>query len=302
MLILHGTSLPSILYYIRLTLFAIFFLAFGYAINDFSDREIDRRVGKTNAIAELPSKAGITILAGLFIVGFAWLPVKNLRSINLAALAYFFIIFYSMPPIRFKERGVLGLIVAAASQRTLPALLFFDAYNHWQLDTMLLSLLFLFIGLRWIMGHQLWDFENDLRSGVKTYATATGKSRLEHLLAYLIFPIEAGLLIASSLLYFAKMPWLTTLLIGYFLGLVFAIHRRLRSGLSSTVFSADWIPLADFYFIVWPLCLVARLALEEPFFWMIFLGNVIWQHWQILNHFPKAQRWMISRNERQKRL
>ena len=199
MLILHGADLASLFNYIRLALFAVFFLAFGYALNDFCDREIDRQAGKTNTIAELSPNVGIAILIALFIVGLAWLPTKNLRSICLAILAYFFIAFYSLPPFRFKERGALGLIVAAAAQRTLPALLFFDAYDHWRLDTSLLSLLFFFIGLRWIIGHQLWDLENDLRSGAQTYATLTGKNHLEGLMANFVFPIETGLLIASIL-------------------------------------------------------------------------------------------------------
>lgn len=290
LLILHGPDLVSVLHYIRLLLFVIFFLAFGYAINDFSDREIDIQVGKPNLIATLPTLSAVIILVTLFLIGFLWLPVKDPRSLGLAALAYFFAASYSLPPLRFKERGLLGPLVASTTQRTLPALLFFETFDHWELDTLLLCVLFVFIGLRWMIGHQLWDLENDLQAGVRSYTVSLGRDHANRFLAYLVFPAEVALLVLTVLFYFDVMPWLTALLAFDFAWLGMTTWRRKRLGMHLALFASDWIPLADFYFIVWPLSLALRLTFYQPAFWIVLALTILWQHWTIWQQISQVRR------------
>jgi 4-hydroxybenzoate polyprenyltransferase len=282
LLILHGLDVISFLNYIRLILFSIFFLAFGYALNDYCDQEYDLQVGKPNAIATLSSTRAILFLVLLFISGWLCLPFKNPLSISLASLAYSSMAFYSLPPLRLKERGLLGLITASIAQRTLPGLLFFEAFQHWTIDAFLFSLLYLFIGLRWIIAHQIWDYENDLRSGVRTYATQVGKDRLQCWLEWVVFPIELALSASLIVYYFKPLPWLVFLFGGCLVLFWLSSRYRSQSSFMQSLFTSEWIPLADFYFIIWPLSLALYLALEQPLFWIVFFLNILWEHWLII--------------------
>ena len=292
LLIFNGLDVISFLNYIRLLLFAILFLAFGYALNDYCDQEYDLQVGKPNSIASLSSTRAIFIIIVLFVSGWLCLPSRNPTSIGLALLAYFFMAFYSLPPLRFKERGVLGLIVAAIAQRSMPGLLFFETYQYWKTDTLLFSLLCFFIGLRWIIAHQIWDYENDLNSGVRTYAIRVGKDPLQDWFKWIVFPIELALLASLIVYYFNRLPWLSILFGIYLVWLWLSFRSRRQAGLSLSLFNSDWIPLADFYFIVWPLSLAFYLALEQPFFWIVFLLNILWEHWLIISLFQRI--WKIA--------
>jgi 4-hydroxybenzoate polyprenyltransferase len=295
MFILHGLSAIALMNYIRLVLFSVCFLAFGYALNDYCDRGADLRAGKPTAIANLPSGYAILLLIILLGLGWLWLPFKNFRSIGLAALAYFFLAFYSLPPLRFKERGVFGLVAAAAAQRSLPAFLFFEAYQHWHADTLLFGLLYFFIGLRWIIGHQIWDFENDLKSGVITYTTQVGKESMQNWLSRFVFPAELSLLAGLVLYYLKPLAWLCVLFAVYLVWLWLSSLSRRRAGFPPSLFTNGWIPLADFYFIVWPLSLALYLALRQPFFWIVFGLNILWQHWSILNLLKNIWRMATGR-------
>ena len=85
---------------------------------------------------------------------------------------------YSLPPIRFKERGVLGLLTPAASQR-LPAFLLLVAaapvFDPWAMG--LLAGWLMLVGLLFILEHQLEDLDADRRSGTRTWMTAAGRER-----------------------------------------------------------------------------------------------------------------------------
>ena len=199
LLIIYWQGIGSLVLFTRLVLFTIFFLAFGYTLNDFCDRDVDRKAGKLNIVSGLRPIVGIVIILIIFLLGVIALPFHSLRTIIIVLLCYFFMTFYSLPPLRFKERGVLGMLVAASAQRTLPALVFFDAFDHWGLDALLICILYLFVGLRWIIGHQIWDLDNDRRAGVETYTTNVGPTRMEYILKFYVFPIEFVLLVATIL-------------------------------------------------------------------------------------------------------
>ena len=161
------------------TAFACLYLAFGYLINDYSDRETDRLAGKLKLIASLPAPAAVVLLCLLGLAGMAiplFLIGNRVLALGLTAVAYFFAAFYSMPPVRFKERGVWGLVVSAVAQRSLPALIIFAAFDHFGLDSWLLFVLLALIGVRWILVHQLIDLQNDREAGVSTFAAHAGRA------------------------------------------------------------------------------------------------------------------------------
>lgn len=281
LIILEGGGLQSFWNYIRLVCFSASYLAFGYAVNDYCDQDMDLQVGKPNRIAYLQKFSARIIITTLMALSIVFLPIKNLHSVSLALIAFFFMGFYSMPPLRFKERGFIGLLVAAAAQRTLPTLLFFETFNHWGVDVLILSVLYTFIGLRWILGHQLWDIENDRSTGIHTFTTKYGERVSRRILVYLVAPLEVLFLILTVINYRGILPWLVYILGFYSIWFGITLWRRNKHGIPFTVFSPEWIPLADFYFILWPLSLVASLAINHPLYWFVFIGNLFWQHWLI---------------------
>ena len=147
----------------------------------------------------MPAYIVVVVLCFLGIAGialFAFLSRGKLLSIFFIAVAYFFAIFYSIPPIRFKERGIWGLLVSATAQRSFICLFFFSLYDRYSLDTWLFFLLFTVIGIRWILVHQLIDIQNDMNNEVHTFTTGQGYIRTRKYLYRIVFPIELFCLFA----------------------------------------------------------------------------------------------------------
>ena len=99
--------------------------SYGHVVNDISDVESDRVAGKQNAMADSsPTRRGaFLVLFGL--TGFTPLLLARTEPISCLLLStiYVSVTLYSIPPIRTKERGVLGPICDAAASHTLPTLL-----------------------------------------------------------------------------------------------------------------------------------------------------------------------------------
>ena len=209
---------------------------------------------------------------------------NKIFAVLFIVVAYFLAIYYSKRPIRFKERGVWGLAVASIAQRAIPVLFMFGMFQHYELDSLLVLLLFALIGLRWILVHQLIDLENDRRSGISTFTTKSGYAQTIRLIRWVIFPLE--LVCLATLLYSttAHNPILWILPVVY--GLVVLTNLFLWKGHDQpyrfTTFARQ--PLEDFYYVYWPLGLVLILAFRQPIFWLVFLFNLIWQGSYILDH------------------
>ncbi len=164
-----GASLAELL---LLTLFYGVFLGFGYVINDFGDLEADRLAGKKKVMQSMkPQTAAVivwlTAAAGCILM----LALSHTPAMCLAlAVIYFFGASYSIRPMRFKERGVLGLLVSSTAQRCFPLLLLMVLEGWVSPDFWLWMLLSFFVGLRYILVHQLLDLENDRKAGVETFS------------------------------------------------------------------------------------------------------------------------------------
>jgi hypothetical protein len=228
--------------------------AFGYGLNEVSDRASDRRAGKLNRAAELPRWQWLAylILTGAGAVGlsFVWAPdaaapVLVLLSLGLASA-------YSVPPLRLKERGVAGLATAAAAQWALPVLVVSaaepDGWLH--ASSWLFALLSMAIGTRWMVVHQLLDALRDRRSGVRTYLSRRLDvgGLLPVVLACELVLLGAGL--ASS--WPRSAP--AAIALGPYLAFELYLLLRRRS-LSVRLASYEQAPLAAYYFFVLPVAL-----------------------------------------------
>lgn len=158
----------------------------GILLNDLSDREVDRRAGKERWITSLPPLAGGLIPAVLLASGYLSLIKAGADVAALAAFTATALLgtFYSLKPVRFKERGIWGIMAYSLSAAILHALV------PWTLLRPALWLLpFLFVVIlteKWvqILFHQIVDFESDSADKIRSFAVAAGSVKAERSLRF----------------------------------------------------------------------------------------------------------------------
>jgi len=193
--------------FLGLTLFACAFLSYGYYLNDFGDRATDRAAGKRKLVASFRESTAVVFaltLAGLSVLGCAaWLT----DPLVVAALAVALLgaTTYSIGP-RFKERGSLGVISSAVSQRVLPALVY-AAVLHASTGPVLAYCLWAgLVGVRFILLHQIEDIDADAQSGTTTFSRTRGRVRAQSFLALVVYPAEVLSSIVLLLFLFRELP------------------------------------------------------------------------------------------------
>jgi 4-hydroxybenzoate polyprenyltransferase len=162
-----------------LAIYMLFLGSYGYVSNSYGDREQDVKVGKHLEV-QFFSDWQLKMILTFFAIPSLLIPLyfRDVRIGILGIVTFLLITFYSLKPIRLKERGLYGIFTAALTQRTLPFLLFVflvpihNPFIAW----FLLGWLSL-IGIAVILPHQLFDYENDVKAGVETWVTRFGKEK-----------------------------------------------------------------------------------------------------------------------------
>jgi SAM-dependent methyltransferase len=161
-------ALLTVFYLIFISIFAA---SYGYIVNDIFDIEVDRKAGKSNAMAQfLPWQRSLFCLV-FVATGFA-VPVLmkfGTLAIILLAINYLLPTLYSAPPLRLKERGIWGILSDAAGAHAVPTLFVATTFLHLSTTPQPNALTFsiiatawaFFTGVRGILLHQLWDRDND---------------------------------------------------------------------------------------------------------------------------------------------
>lgn len=190
--------------YIRdIVFFLIFSLtgtAYGYLVNDLADVELDRRAGKSNVFHGMGRAKAVLVVAVVFGVmvvcglPFARRPDFMPLWITWALTATC----YSLPPVRLKERGALGLAATIAAQQPIPVAMAFAALGH--LRTWGALAFVAYITLRGIssdVGHQMRDRERDKAAGAVTFAVLHGHRVIARMYA---FSLELETLLLGAIL------------------------------------------------------------------------------------------------------
>ncbi len=157
--------------------FSIFSTSYGYLINDLADKELDALHGKENTFGDDSRiKAGlIVLLVFVLSICLGMRFVKNPGFVALWLCWGFIATFYSIRPIRLKERGKVGLISAVIAQRVLPTLIIFAAFKHYVLSDLIVFTVYVFFrGVSSDLNHQLEDYRKDLGTKTETYPVRTG--------------------------------------------------------------------------------------------------------------------------------
>ncbi len=271
-------SYISLLSFFNFLAFVCLYASFGYMINDFSDREVDKKAGKPKAIAQMSPRAARLVLFAIFLLGVLislpfWL--HNTDFLILLIVMYLLSTFYSLPPVRFKEKYWMGMIVASITQRVFPALLCFVIFNYFGCELLLFLLLFFIIGIRWIIVHQIKDYRNDLKASVKTFITSVGILKGIHYLLVYILPAEVILLIITLIYAIIKIPLLGFFISGYLLIAYQTGVRTTKEWLLNSVFVEESF-LSSFYFFYFPFSLAIITSFLSLKFLILAVFQLVW--------------------------
>ena len=171
--------------------------AFGYAINNYADRTVDALAHKPNVFSTMrPRWSALIVIALLLLgVGSATLFFWNQPAVvAVCALSFGLATAYSMPPLRLKERGWLGIVSSSLAQRVIPLVAGCELFHAWNVATITYLGLAFVVGLRFMVVHQIDDEENDRLAHVTTLLARFQRGALEKFLTRVVGPLELGLI------------------------------------------------------------------------------------------------------------
>lgn len=284
-LLLAGNVHPktSALSFLAAIATTIGFMGFGYLTNDLADRKKDALAGKSNGTAGL-STISVVLLVITFlaiaILPWFYLPKDGISAICIIAELALFVL-YAFPPFRLKERGFLGVLTDALYAHVVPGFLaswtFFlvgnKEYDEFFYFVIALCTWQLFSGIRNIVSHHYKDFENDLSSGTKTFATGIGKDRTYRLMKRVFVPLEV--ISFAVFLVFVQFE-VDFLFIALIIFLLFA-WANFRNGESDTLLKHFTNTFLDRFYIHWfPYVVIFTLVFASfDFWWLLVLHFLI---------------------------
>lgn len=243
--------------------------AYVSVINDLTDREEDLAAGKANRLVGKSRLAvaailAVTIGAGLI---FAWRWRGDVLLLSLYLAAWLAFSLYSLPPFRFKARGILGVLCDASGAHLFPTtvavvLTFREAQRPVSVVWMISIAVWAFsYGLRGILWHQLTDRDADRSSGVRTFAQRHPPHVAMRLGTYVAFPLE--LLAITAILIQLRSVWVLAALLVY----AIASWRRMAIWEMNVVVVEPkprfFIVLHEYYDVFFPLALLVTAALRD---------------------------------------
>ena len=241
-----------------------------------SDRIPDAVAGKHRASWKVTPWTSFAILVFLPLAGTITLSILGgvNQSLPLAIIGFLLALFYSCPPLRFKNRSILGPIVAAFSQWVFPflAISLSSQLDHSAiLPVCILSLALFIVGIRWILIHQIRDFSADKFSHVMTLVTRVGRPKIEFFVSNFVFPFE---LFIWSLCYISLSVGKRQIIL-IFIMFTICVVLSFRQYRNKIAIDNIWKrPMAAFYFVYYPLS-SALLIIEQSRSTIIILAIII---------------------------
>lgn len=265
----HSKTEDTIRNFIAFFLYVSMFLAISYVANDFSDLEIDKKVGKKKVIASMPKWKIWTSFVIMTVVGNCYILIcaKNKWTcLIIMMVTYFLGLAYSTLGIRFKERGLLGLIECSFAQKCMPLVMIvcLENISGVSVGMLIAWMIFSFVdGLRYIVIHQVIDLKNDIISGVNTYV-AEKKGNYKKILV-LFYIAEWLAVIALILPLWIRQPIATGGFVVVNIILEYCIYVVIQKYAGKDIFlTYDSVPLEAFLNILFPILTAVCLALINP--------------------------------------
>lgn len=238
--------------------------AYGHVLNDWCDIRDDARAGKSNTMQSLKEWQRSLFCGLLLVGGFAFTaPFTNAWPPRIAiAFNYLWPTIYSLPHIRLKERGILGVLCDAAGSHVTPTILAFTIVGLFYEGPLSIVVTVAVVGwasvlgLKGILYHQIGDLANDRTAGVHTFASGQDAARLFAWLGRYNIWVElpmSVLLTAAVAIFFplailALAIYLVLELTKCTLGFEFAVSsdaiiRRRSVPFANEMFYTLWLPL-----------------------------------------------------------
>ena len=243
--------------------------------NDLADRIEDLAAGKDRWILRLSPAGGLAVVAALLALGVSiFLAAHAAGALAAYAAAVVLGLLYSLRPVRFKERGLMGLVVYSGSCALAYAVVPWEWLGAgWAGGGVVLAAVFLD---RWVNlhFHQVIDYDADSKGARETYVVRVGLDRARLTLQWAAglasVALVAVLMVLAARLQTAALPVMG---IGVASALAAGLHARAgrASGQgSSLVLEVPWhyLGLTFALFRLLPPVLLARLALAEPTLWI----------------------------------
>ena len=281
-------------------LFLSMYLALSYVFNDYTDIDIDKNAGKVKLISSIPKKVIITSFFAMALIGDIpiILVVENkILCLFMILLITFFGLAYSLPGIRFKEKGLLGLIECSFAQRCLPLtliLLFIDLTRSNLFYWGVWFALSFFDGLRYILIHQYIDQENDRTTNTHTFVLDKQVSIREYIKWLCIFEMVCGLILLFPLI--AENYLIIIFGIVLCVLLEFCIYKVLNVFVNKDwLVSFDSVPLEAYFNIIMPImigiCMIKTNDLAGLFIILILICSIqsIKAKWNIVAEYLYAK-------------
>lgn len=265
----HSKTEDMVQNFIAFFLYTSMFLAISYVANDLSDLEIDKKVGKKKVIASMPKWAIWTSFVIMAVVGNCYILIcakSKWLCLIIMVVTYFLGLAYSTLGIRFKERGLLGLMECAFAQKYMPLVMIVCLEN---ISGFLVSILIAWMtvsfvdGLRYIVIHQVIDLKNDIISGVNTYVVEKKGNYKKVLVSFYI--AEWIAVMALILPLWIRQPIATGGFVVVNIVLEYCIYMVIQKYAGKDIFlSYDSVPLEAFLNILFPILTAVCLAVTNP--------------------------------------
>lgn len=264
--------------------------------NDLADRRDDRAADKSRWITRLRPGCGAAVVAVLAGTGMALgcLADKPVEASVAYAIAMALTLLYSIPPVRFKARGWLGLLTYSAAC----GIAFVALPCAWlgSQPVAVAALAPAVVLDKWVNlhFHQIVDYQSDLKHGVMTYVVASGIARARRTLKW-----AAGLASLSLLgaLLFVVLSLRTGLgafsaaalvvLLAVAIYCTVRLRRLSRASVLLQELPGSYLGLTYVVLRLLPLYLMARLTLREPSMGLAFgLAAMLisWESWRAFRY------------------
>lgn len=168
----------------------LFFLAFGFSINDCFDTkedDLDKNKEKLVISREITFKNGLAFSVFFAVSGLLLTLKFGQKALFFTLITVLLTLFYSAPPFRFKSKPFLDLIshgfFAGALIFFLPFLIFNKSpvFFHY-----LIAFAVFWISITLEIRNHLEDYKNDKEAGLKTTVCYLGKEKSEKILKLMI--------------------------------------------------------------------------------------------------------------------
>ncbi|MFC3196181.1 UbiA family prenyltransferase [Parapedobacter deserti] len=285
----YATALTSgtTLYHVApLFLFFLGSLAIGAVyvsiINDITDIEEDIAVGKTNRMANLSPLWRGALITGCLAIGgiFGYFMWPDIQTIIFYTFAWMSFSLYSLPPFRFKERGLLGVLCDACGAHLFPSLLMVSGISYtvgMEIDYYWLTLVAiwaLMFGCRGILWHQFLDRENDIKTNISTFATRIAPERFKPA-APAFFAVELAAFGAMLKHVNLIAVWISLVLYAVLVIIRYSRYANIPIILITPRHKHTQVLMIDYYQTFFPLSLLLAASFSQPHVWGLLIAHVV---------------------------